>query len=167
MGGATAAVDWSYAHRMIIRELSSKECLEALGAANFGRLGCARENQPYVVPIFFAAADDSIYSFAIPGQKIEWMRDNPRVCLQFDNLSDDSNWRSVVVFGQFVELVDTPEHRDERRRAHTLLQARPMWWEPGAISPAGADDSAGYSPIFYRISITSMTGYGYSTAPGG
>jgi nitroimidazol reductase NimA-like FMN-containing flavoprotein (pyridoxamine 5'-phosphate oxidase superfamily) len=39
---------------MIIRELSSKECGEALNAATFGRLGCARDNQPYVVPVFFA-----------------------------------------------------------------------------------------------------------------
>ncbi len=152
---------------MIVRELSGKECLEALSAATFGRLGCAQDGQPYIVPIYFAADGDGIYSFAIPGQKIDWMRANPQVCLQFDNLSDGSDWTSVVVLGRFVELVDAPEHREERRRAHTLLQARPMWWEPGALSPVGREDGADHSPIFYRISRTSMTGYGYSTSPRG
>jgi len=150
---------------MIVRELSSKECREALSAANFGRLACARENQPYIVPIFFAADGDFIYSFASPGQKIDWMRENPQVCLQFDNLSDGANWTSVIVFGQFFELMDTPEHGDERRRALTLLQVRPMWWEPGAISSVGGDPGAGSVPIFYRISSTAMTGHGYSTPP--
>ncbi len=147
---------------MIIRELSRKECSEALNASSFGRLGCARENQPYVVPIFFATDDDFIYSFAIPGQKIDWMRVNPKVCLEVDNQSSGNDWTSVIVFGQFTELVDT----DERQRAHGLLQARPMWWEPGASSAVGRDDTAGYTPIFYSISKTSMTGYRYSSSPG-
>ncbi|HEX2876268.1 MAG TPA: pyridoxamine 5'-phosphate oxidase family protein [Polyangiaceae bacterium] len=147
---------------MIIRELSSKECGEALNAASFGRLGCARDNQPYVVPIFFATDEDFICSFALPGQKIDWMRENRQICLQFDNYSSGGDWTSVVVFGQFAELIDT----DERERAHALLQARPMWWEPGAISPAGRDDTVGNTPIFYRISKTSMTGYRYSSPPG-
>jgi uncharacterized protein len=148
---------------MIIRELSSRECGEALNAASFGRLGCARENQPYVVPIFFVTDEDSIYSFAIPGQKIDWMRDNPQVCLELDNYSSGADWTSVVVFGQFSELI----HTDERQRALALLQVRPMWWEPGALSPVGSDDTAGFTPIFYRISKMSMTGYRYSNPPSG
>ena len=160
------AVSWPpqpEAFQVIIRELSSKECGEALNAASFGRLGCARANQPYVVPIFFVTDEDSIYSFALPGQKIDWMRDNPQVCLQFDNHRSGADWTSVVLFGQFAELVDA----DERQRAHALLQARPMWWEPGAISPVGSKHTAGHTPIFYRISKTSMTGYHYSSPPGG
>lgn len=144
---------------MIIRELSSKECGEALNAANFGRLGCARANQPYIVPIFFVTDDDSIYSFAMPGQKIDWMRDNPLVCLEFDNYGSGAEWTSVVVFGQFTELI----HTDERQRAAAMLQARPMWWEPGASSPVGTDNAGGHTPIFYRISKVSMTGRRYSS----
>ena len=45
---------------MIIRELSNEECSEALNAASFGRLGCTRDNQPYVVPIFFVTDKESI-----------------------------------------------------------------------------------------------------------
>lgn len=148
---------------MIIRELSSKECGKALNAANFGRLGCARGNQPYVVPIYFVTDEDSIYSFALPGQKIDWMRDNPQVCVEIDNHSSGADWTSVVVFGEFKGLT----HTDERQRAVALLQVRPMWWEPGAISPVGSDDTGGLTPIFYRISKMSMTGYHYSSSPAG
>ena len=39
---------------MFIREMTTEECADALGSADFGRLACARDNQPYVVPFNFA-----------------------------------------------------------------------------------------------------------------
>lgn len=151
--------------QMLVRELTRDECRDALRSASFGRLACAQRDQPYVVPTFFAVDGDSIYSFAIPGQKIDWMRDNPKVCLEIDTLSNGSDWTSVVVFGRFLELTDTDEHRDERLHAHSLLQIRPMWWEPGALTPASRSDRAPYAPIFYRIATEQMTGCRYAPAP--
>ena len=149
--------------QMLVRELTRNECCDALRNASFGRLACAQKDQPYVVPIFFAVDGDAIYSFAIPGQKIEWMRDNPKVCLEVDTLSNGSDWTSVVVFGRFLELTDTEEHRDERLHAHSLLQIRPMWWEHGAH--ANRSDKARYVPIYYRIATEQMTGYRYAPSP--
>jgi len=151
--------------QMLVHELTGEQCRHALRSASFGRLACAHDDQPYVVPIFFAVDEDSIYSFAIPGQKIEWMRENPEVCLEIDTLSNGCDWTSVVVFGRFLELTDTQEHRDERLHAHRLLQVRPMWWEPGALTPVNRDDRAGYIPIFYRIASERMTGYRYAPSP--
>ncbi|MGH9704670.1 MAG: pyridoxamine 5'-phosphate oxidase family protein, partial [Candidatus Acidiferrales bacterium] len=39
---------------MLITEISAKECEEILDRNGFGRLGCSRGDQPYVVPIYFA-----------------------------------------------------------------------------------------------------------------
>ena len=38
---------------MFIHEMTEDECRTALERVTFGRLACARENQPYVLPISF------------------------------------------------------------------------------------------------------------------
>ena len=39
---------------MFISELSGDECIDLLIRANFGRLACAKADQPYITPISFA-----------------------------------------------------------------------------------------------------------------
>jgi uncharacterized protein len=142
---------------MQVAELSFKECEAELMTAQFGRLGCARDDQPYVVPISFVVADGYVYSFSLPGKKLNLMRANPRVCLQIDTVIGADDWTSVVVVGHFEELSDTLELRSERRRAHALLRSRPMWWEPGATPCEGSAGVAG-APIYYRISMDHVSG---------
>jgi len=139
-----------------VQQLTNEECYRVLRDAGFGRLASARDNQPYVVPIYFVVGENCIYSFAIPGQKIEWMRENPRVCIEVDRVGGGNDWTSVVVFGRYTELTDSSEFRSERSRAHQLLQDRPMWWEPGAVSLEGSDGRG--LPIFYRVTIDRITG---------
>ena len=38
----------------LIHEMSDNECRAVLARGSIGRLGCALDNQPYVVPIYFA-----------------------------------------------------------------------------------------------------------------
>ena len=59
---------------MWINEISQQKCRQILSRASAGRLGCALDNQPYVVPIFLACERDYIYVFSTVGKKIEWMR---------------------------------------------------------------------------------------------
>jgi len=144
---------------MFVRELNTEECRLALAQAGFGRLACARDNQPYVVPIHFAVDEAYVYAFSLAGQKLDWMRKNPRVCLEIDDVHEASDWTSVVVFGRYEELPDTPEYSSARRRAGDLLQGRAMWWEPGTVAVAHRDEAASLAPIYYRISIEHMTGH--------
>ncbi len=143
---------------MIVQEMSNEDCREALSNASLGRLACARDNQPYIVPIHFALEDGHIYAFSLPGQKLEWMRNNPHVCLQIDSVERDNVWLSVVAFGCYEELPDTQECRAARSRAHALLRERPMWWEPGALTVVARDPNQGVRPIYYRISMDHLTG---------
>ena len=39
---------------MVIREMNREECHRVLAGARLARLGCAHENQPYVVPVYLA-----------------------------------------------------------------------------------------------------------------
>jgi nitroimidazol reductase NimA-like FMN-containing flavoprotein (pyridoxamine 5'-phosphate oxidase superfamily) len=63
---------------MLIQQLTKSDCLTALARARFGRLACARENQPYAVPFYFVYDEGYLYGFTTPGQKVEWMPPIPR-----------------------------------------------------------------------------------------
>ncbi len=144
---------------MFVREIEVAECRRMLAGARFGRLACAHENQPYVVPVFFAVDGDYVYLFSMPGRKIEWMRNNPQVCLEIDNVKSWNDWTSIVVLGRYDELADTPDCHCERLRAHELLQRRPMWWQPASVAVANHDGSRDFTPVFFRISIERVTGH--------
>jgi len=144
---------------MFIHEMTEVECRQALEQLSTGRLGCARDSQPYVVPITFAFDGSYLYGFTTVGQKVEWMRSNPRVCFETDEVIDECNWTSIIVFGKFEELSDTPEHEASRLIAHELLQRRAMWWEPAYMAQVHRDQPHSLTPVFYRIHIERMTGH--------
>ena len=59
---------------MLISEMTEKECRQFLSRSTLGRLACAQENVPYIVPIYFVYEPDHLYGFSTFGKKIEWMR---------------------------------------------------------------------------------------------
>ena len=145
---------------MFIHEMSRAECNEALSRAKFGRLACAHDNQPYVLPLNIAFDGDShLYCFTTRGQKVEWMRSNPLVCFEIDEVTNHNHWSSVIAFGSYEELPDKPEYEVARRRAHEFLQKRAMWWEPAYISQEHRDQPHSLTPIFFRIRIEDVTGH--------
>jgi uncharacterized protein len=145
---------------MLIQELTREECLDLLDRAHLGRLACAHESQPYVVPIYFAYDNDYLYSFSTVGQKIEWMRANPKVCVETDEVTNSRQWLSVIVLGRYEELPDTPEWQPARAYAHRKLEQRnPIWWEPGYAKTLLQDTERPLMPSFYRIRIVQVTGH--------
>ena len=143
---------------MLIHEMTNRECLDALTRLRFGRLGCAHDNQPYVVPIYFTYHEGHLYTFSTAGQKIEWMRANPRVCIESDEVTSPFQWLSVVVFGRYEELPDTPQYQFERNLAYKMLQQRAMWWEPASVASAHHSGADSLAPVFYRIHVDQVTG---------
>jgi nitroimidazol reductase NimA-like FMN-containing flavoprotein (pyridoxamine 5'-phosphate oxidase superfamily) len=143
---------------MFIHEMTEMACRQALEKAGFGRLGCARDNKPYVVPIYYIYDDDHLYGFTTLGQKVEWMRSNPYVCLEIDERISHDRWMSVIVFGRYEELPDTREYEGIRSRAQELLQRRVIWWEPAYVGTANRDVPHSLRPVCYRIHIHQITG---------
>ena len=145
---------------MFIHEMSRAECNEALSRAKFGRLACAHENQPYVLPFNFAFdGGNYLYCFTTLGLKVDWMRSNPLVCFEIDEVENHNHWSTVIVFGSYEELPDKPEFETARRHAHEFLQTRVMWWEPAYISREHRDNPHSLTPIFFRIKIENVTGH--------
>jgi|SRR5580704_6803840 nitroimidazol reductase NimA-like FMN-containing flavoprotein (pyridoxamine 5'-phosphate oxidase superfamily) len=109
---------------MLIQELTNEDNLNLLAHMHLGRLACAQGAQPYVVPFYFAYQNNYLYSFATIGQRIEWMRANPLVCVETDEVASSEEWVSVIIFGRYEELLNTPERKMERELAYELLKKK-------------------------------------------
>ena len=142
---------------MRIAEISHDECKELLNRVSVGRLACALENQPYVVPVCFTYEPEYVYVFSTLGQKIEWMRQNPKVCLQTDEMGDRSNWTSVVVNGTYVELRG-PRYTAEKEHAREKLAKVSDWWSTPLAERREHNSDLSIEPVFFRIDIASMSG---------
>lgn len=90
---------------MLIHELTPDDCRELLARSSLGRLACARFDEPYVVPIHFSldAERSCVYAFSTVGQEILWMRENPQVCLEVEEIPDKENWTTVLAFGRYED----------------------------------------------------------------
>lgn len=144
---------------MLIREMTRQACLDMLAHAHLCRLACAQSGQPYVVPSYFAYHNTFLYGFATVGQKIEWMRADPRVCVEADEIVNQENWSTVIVFGQYEELPVVPEYEAERAVARRVLQEKAMWWEPGYVKTILHGVERPLVPVFFRIRIGQITGH--------
>ena len=144
---------------MLVQVMTADECIAVVSNGRMGNLACARDNRPYVVPIYYAFSENHLYSLSMPGQKIDWMRSNPHVCVQVDSFSDQAHWQSVVMHGTLPRVARysrttsmTGEH------AWFLLQQHANWWEPGGLKPTPQPMTDFPTHLFYRIAIESMTG---------
>jgi uncharacterized protein len=145
---------------MFIEELKTEECFKILMEKRVGRLACARENQPYIVPFHFAFdGGEYFYAFSTFGQKIEWMRANSLVCVEVDDISNQTEWTSLIIFGNYEELPDTPEYTNERIHAYELLSRRAMWWQPAFVAGAHRKSVKDDKPIYFRVFIDKITGH--------
>lgn len=142
---------------MRIVPISPKECSELLERISFGRLACSLNDQPYVVPVAFSYENDFVYVFPTLGKKVEWMRKNPKICLQVDELGNHSNWLSVVVTGAYVELAE-PQYSAEREHARDLLGQNSEWYLNALAERRNKTSDLEIEPVFFRIHVTAMSG---------
>ena len=141
---------------MLIRNLTVAECRSQLEQARVGRLAFVRNRTPHIVPMRFSYDGSDLYGFSILGQKVECMRENPNVCVEFDDRINHYQWMSVIASGLYEELPDSPENMVARNHAQAVLQKVATWWQPATVV---AEPDNAFMPIFFRIRIQSMTGH--------
>ncbi len=142
----------------MITEMTDLECRALLASETLGRLGCSRGDQAYVVPISYVFEQGTIYAFSSIGQKIAWMRENPRVCLQVDRIRTRLDWVSTIVFGRFEGIPDDEAHARERDAVWEILKQRPNWWEPAFTATVKGGVERRMQPVYFRIRIETLTG---------
>ncbi|UXN66117.1 pyridoxamine 5'-phosphate oxidase family protein (plasmid) [Phyllobacterium sp. A18/5-2] len=144
---------------MIIKEMSQEETKALLERATLGRLACVNDAQPYIMPLSFAYHAVYLYAFTTVGKKVEWMRANPKICVQFDEIAGSNRWQSVIVNGLFEELTNAPDHIDARNKAHELLSKKAEWWQPAYVETIIRHVARPLIPVFFRVIILETTGH--------
>lgn len=142
---------------MRVIKLSKEECRQLLKRVHIGRLACSLDDQPYVVPVCFSFEGDFIYIFSAVGKKVEWMRQNPKICLQADEIGGPTNWFSVIVTGKYLELTER-QHAAQREHALEQLSQYSEWWLVPLAEKRESTSDLSIEPVFFRIEIESMTG---------
>jgi uncharacterized protein len=144
---------------MLIHDLAFDECVQLLQRNSVGHLGCAKDDEPYVVPIHYSfdAERHVIYVVSTVGQKVEWMRANPRVCLTVDEISDKNHWTTVILNGAYEEVgdLDIEDAGEAQQRAQQLFQRRKEWWLPAMAKHL---PDAPREVVVFRVRIDRMTG---------
>ena len=132
--------------------LNETAARKVLQSARVARLGCIVNGEPYVVPISCHLEDDCLYSHSLPGLKISGLRENPRACVQVDEIESDLHWRSAIAFGKYEEITRSNEREEILDR---LLRKFPMLTP---VESAIAVDAATPEVIVFRIRIDRLTG---------
>ena len=130
-----------------VEDMTPAEVQALLQRQSFGHLGCAREGRPYVVPMNYAYDGSDLYFFTTEGMKTQFIDANPQVCLQVEEVTNPSHWRSVMVIGRAEKLTN----RDDTQRAMKLITERNPSLTP-AISATQLDSLGRAVDIaLYRI----------------
>jgi|ERR1051325_2494497 nitroimidazol reductase NimA-like FMN-containing flavoprotein (pyridoxamine 5'-phosphate oxidase superfamily) len=130
-----------------VEDMSPAEMHALLQRESFGHLGCARDSRPYVVPMHYAYDGKELYFFTTQGMKTQYIDANPHVCLQVEEVSDATHWKSVMVIGRASELTS----KDEMQRAMKFITDRNPSLTP-AISATQVDSIGRAVDIaLYRI----------------
>jgi nitroimidazol reductase NimA-like FMN-containing flavoprotein (pyridoxamine 5'-phosphate oxidase superfamily) len=142
---------------MLTFELDPQECREFIRQHDVARLACALNDQPYVVPVSYSfdGGRDCLYCFSAVGQKVHWMRANPKVCVEIEDISDTREWTTVLAFGRYEEILGTEDEKSTRERALDLFRVRGEWWLPGAARLPTLEHEG---VVVYRIRIQRVTG---------
>lgn len=136
----------------MMKMLTDNEARKLFQFAKVARLGCIVNGEPYVVPINCHLEDDFLYSHSLPGLKISGLRENPRACVQVDEIESDLRWRSAIAFGKFEEVIKPSERADVLGK---LLRDFPMLTP---VESAIAVDGGAPEVIVFKIRIERMTG---------
>lgn len=142
------------------KEIADPEAIESvIRKTTVCRLGMTDGDQPYVIPMSFGYRNGAVYFHCAPeGRKIDILRKNPKVCIEFDTdcrlKTGDSacKWsflfQSAVAFGTAVIL----EEAEEKKKALDIIMAQ---YSDAAFT---YPDSAIAKIVVIRVDVSEMTG---------
>ena len=142
----------------MLGELDVEQVDQVLRSETIGRLGCIANGWPYVVPVAYVYERGCVYAHSGEGLKLRAMRENPRACLEVEQMHSLANWRTVLVRGRFEELSG-----DDNDRALALLTARLARTETSETARLVEHDDIVRRegirrPILFRLLVEEKTG---------
>ena len=145
----------------MLGQLTKDQIEHVLQTQIAGRIGCYAENEIYVVPVTYVFHKGYIYAHSKEGRKVRMMRKNPNVCFQVDAMENMTNWRSVIVWGQYQELASEKEQKEGMKimvdRLMPFLTSETVRPSNGPSHPPEFVEK-GLKAVVYRIKVTKATG---------
>ena len=141
-------------------QLNREEIESVLHSQLLGRIGCHADGTTYIVPISYAYDGEYVYAHTHEGMKIGIMRKNPKVCFEVENMSNMANWKTVICWGEFEELMDEKErHGALEKLQDRILPAFPSVTTKLSSSwPFHSSDIDNIQGLVFRIRLTKKTG---------
>jgi uncharacterized protein len=146
----------------MIGTLTIPQIEELLSSNILGRIGCNDGTKTYVVPVNYVYDQGFVIAHSAVGMKIEMMRKNPFVCFEVDEMKTLTNWKSVIAWGQYEELINERDRYyamkifvDKMMHMKISETAKPPELFEGRVHPRSQGTS---KPVIYRIILTEKTG---------
>lgn len=145
----------------MLGQLNEKQIGTLLTQQIIGRLACHYDGESYIVPLNYVYKDGNIYAHSGPGKKIDMMRKSPNVCFEVEEIESIFQWRCVIAWGKFEEILDDDEKQQVRQLlTHKFmpLVSNPQQHASHGIAADEVDIDTRIDPIVYRIRIDKATG---------
>jgi nitroimidazol reductase NimA-like FMN-containing flavoprotein (pyridoxamine 5'-phosphate oxidase superfamily) len=144
----------------MLGKLTESQIDHVLQTQVVGRIGCCNGDRIYVVPVTYVYNSGYIYAHSKEGMKIQMMRTNAKLCFQVDAIDNMSNWRSVILWGEYEELKTEKEQQTGKNllidRLGPFVTSETV--RPSHHSRAPEIIEKGLRAVAYRIRITEKTG---------
>ncbi|MET6996752.1 pyridoxamine 5'-phosphate oxidase family protein [Chitinophaga defluvii] len=130
-----------------------------------GRIGCTDGSKVYIVPVSYAFNGTYIIAHSKEGMKISMMRQHPQICFQVDEIDNLTNWRSIILWGTYEEVIDQKEkYYAMKFLIGHLMKQKTKVSETAGLAEMHHEMEYAHTgentirPIVYRIRIKEKTG---------
>lgn len=145
----------------MLGQLTYKQIDHVLYSQIIGRIGCYSEGEMYIVPLTYVYDKGYIYAHSKEGLKVQMMRNNPNVCFQVDSMENMTNWRSVILWGEYEELTTEKEQKAGMKnlvdRLAPFMTSETVRPSHGLSHPPEFIEK-GFKAVVYRIRIVKRSG---------
>jgi hypothetical protein len=148
--------------------LTESQIEHVLHSQVVGRIGCQAKEDIYIVPVTYVYHKGYIYAHSKEGRKVQMMRNNPLVCFQVDAIENMTNWRSVIVWGEYEEL---KSEKAQKAGMKILIDRLTPFLTSETVRPSHVLAhppevvEKGLKAVAYRIRITRSSGRFEKTSP--
>lgn len=145
----------------MLGKLTDKQIEHVLHSQFIGRIGCCSEDRIYVVPVTYVYDNGYVYAHSKEGQKVKMMRKNPKVCFQVDTMENMTNWRSVILWGEYEELTT---EKDQQTGMKIMIDRLAPIMTSETVRPSEHFShppeivEKGFKAVAYRIKVKEKTG---------
>ncbi|NMC09616.1 MAG: pyridoxamine 5'-phosphate oxidase family protein [Methanothrix sp.] len=101
------------------------------------RIAFKGDEHPYIAPFLYVFDGKFMYFLSTKyGRKVQYFRDNPRVCVEIEHFSPDlSAFSFVALPGRLIEVDDADKKRAVRERFVRLIKSKAL--SPNVLSALG------------------------------